>query len=181
MTRQVARQLQGFQNESHAKSLASGIIRSCNDHSELSNKIEKANSVVSAVQARGVSPFFSAEYAKVFNEPESAMAAREKLMAEFEVNHGFSPNQAAKMADCVVFTAAKKQDEGAVECLSKLCSESLACGVPFLVVADALYYAPADVSATDFAKRCVATSLKQGRSMPISEVALTERLSALSQ
>ena len=178
MTKQVARQLTGFQKESHAESLASGIIRRCNNDPELQGKIEKANSVVSAVMGRGVTSFFAAEYAKVFTKPEQAMATRERIMAEMEVQHGLTPKHSAKMADCVVFAAAKKSDLNAVEALSRMVSAALGSGAAFDVVADAVYYAPTDVTPADLARRIVATSLKKNKPMDVSEIALSHDLAS---
>ncbi|MBD3210302.1 hypothetical protein GF318_02885 [Candidatus Micrarchaeota archaeon] len=80
------------------------------------------------------------------------------------------------MADCIVFSAAKKADENSIPRLSGLSSEALAAGVPFTVVADVVYYNTPDVSADTFAARCIATSVKQNKPLNISQVRLRDRL-----
>ena len=173
----VMGQLRGFDKESHAKVLAQGILRSCRDATEIPGRITKANAVVSAVRDIGVTSFFSAEYGKAFSDPDNAVSTREKLIAHYESEHALTKKQAAKMADCIIFAAAKKGDDSAVERLSKLCSESLAIGVPFTVVADVVYYNSADVAPERFAKRCVETSIRQNKPLSVSEINLSERLS----
>jgi len=173
----VREQLRGFDKGSHAKSLVNGILRSCGDETEIPGRITRANVVVAAVREIGVTSFFAAEYGKTFLDPDTAVETRERLIAHYESEHGLVKRQAAKMADCIVFAAAKRGDDGAVERLSKLCSESLATGIPFTVVADVVYYNSADVAPEKFARRCVETSIKQNKPLSISEVNLSERLS----
>jgi len=173
---QVTRQLKGFDKESHAQSLANGIMRSCKDADSLQTRVEQANAVVSSLRERGVTSFFAAEYAKVFTDPVQAMATREKLIAEFETRHDLKPKHAAKMADCIVFASAKKASSEYIERLALLSAKALRAVVPFEVVADVIYYSPADVDPATFAKRCVATSLKKDKPLVVSEVELAARL-----
>ena len=154
-------------------------MRSCKDDKKIPDLVEKANVVVAAVRDRGVTSFFAAEYAKYFSEPEAALSTRERLIADFEVTHALTTRRAAKMADCIIFAAAKKPEIAAVERLSKMASEALAAGVPFTVAADVVYYNSPEVDPQTFSRRCVVTSTKQNRPMDISEVALANRLSAV--
>jgi len=178
--KEVMGQLKGFDKESHAKVLAAGILRSCRDLSEVPGRVAKANLVVEAVRDSGVTSFFSAEYGKAFSNPDNAVSTRERLIAHYETEHALTKKQAAKMADCIIFAAAKKGDDSAVDRLSRICSESLAAGVPFTVVADVVYYNSADVSSEKFAKRCVETSIKQNKPLSVSEVKLSERISEVA-
>jgi len=173
----VMKQLKGFAKDSHAASLASGLMKSCKgDPDQLPSRIGQANAVVKEVVKQGVSSFYAAEYAKVFTSPEKALATREKLKAEFELEHGLTPRQSAKMADCIIFSVAKRQDPHLVDRVSKLASASLAEGIAFTVVADVVYYNPADVAPEKFAQRCVSTSVKQNKPMNVSEVELRSKL-----
>jgi hypothetical protein len=45
-------------------------------------------------------------------------------------------------------------------------------GVPFTVVADAVYYAPGEVDANELARRMVMTSIKQNKPLDVSQTAL---------
>ncbi|MFH1685135.1 MAG: hypothetical protein ABH983_02410 [Candidatus Micrarchaeota archaeon] len=173
----VMKQLGGFAKDSHAASLASGLMKSCKgDPDQLHSRIAQANAVVKATIKQGVSSFYAAEYAKVFTDPEQALATREKLMAEFELDQALTSRQSAKMADCIVFSVAKKQDPDLVERVAKLASASLKEGVAFTVVADVVYYNPADVAPEKFAQRCVSTSVKQNKPLDVSEVGLRSKL-----
>jgi len=174
--KQTIEKLRGFDKESHAKSLASGIMRSTKED-ELAARIEKANAVVAMLRSYGVSSFFAAEYAKIFTDPEKALETKGRMMATFQVKLSLSEKQSAKMADCIVFTAAKKFDSTTIRRLFSYSYGALKAGVPFDVVADAVYYAPADVSPADLARRIVATSLKKGKPLGISESALSDRMS----
>ena len=178
--KEVMGQLRGFDKDSHARVLAHGILRSCRDLSEIPGRITTANAVVLAVRGVGVTSFFSAEYGKAFSDPDNAISTREKLIAHYKSEHALTKKQAAKMADCIIFAAAKKGDDSAVDRLSNICSESLAAGVPFTVVADVVYYNSADVAPERFAKRCVETSIRQNKPLSISEVELSERLSEVA-
>jgi len=165
-----------FDKESHASALVSGILRTCNNEEELASMVGKAKSVVESVRARGVSSFFAAEYGKLFQDPQTAMATRERLMAIFEINHSLPPKRAAKMADCIVFTCAKKGGPEYIERFALLSAKALRAVVPFEVLADVVYYSAADIDPAAFAKRCVATSLKKNKPLVVSEVELAARL-----
>ncbi len=165
-----------FAKESHAKSLVEGIARKSGSKTELVEQLRNARKVVEAVQEKGVTSFFSAEYGKLFDEPKEALSARKGLISRFMAEHGLEEKQAAKMADCIVFSAAKKQEKIGLERVAALSSEALAAGVPFTVAADVAYYNAPDVPAEKFARRCVETSLKQNKPMSISEVQLAKRL-----
>lgn len=173
----VIGQLRGLDKESHARSLAAVLARACKPD-ELPGRVEKANALVAALRERGVTSFYAAEYAKVFNTPEEALSARGRLIAAFEVTNGLAERQAAKMADCIIFTVAKKRNEALIDHVKTLASNALSAGVPFTVVADVVYYNAADVSPEMFAKRCFLTSLKQGKPLSVSETDLTAKLSA---
>lgn len=176
LTRQHAR---SFDKESHAKGLVQGLARKSADEADLKKRLMAAESVVSAVREKGVTSFYSAEYAKVFDEPEEACSAREGLMATFVSEHGLTERRAAKMADCIVFSTAKKGDKSLMQRIADVSSEALGAGVPFNVVADVTYYNPPDVSAERYARRCVETSLKQNKALSVSEVELANRISAV--
>ena len=163
---QLIKQLsRSFDKESHASALVSGILRSCKDEIELSGIMERATKVVESVRARGVSSFFAAEYGKLFSDPQTAMATRERLMAVFEMNHSLPPKRAAKLADCIVFCAAKKQDEQAIGRLSRLCSDALTAGFPFNIIADGVYYNAPDISKESFFQKVAQACVEKNVSM----------------
>ena len=173
----IVKQLGTFQKESHAKSLAEGIIRSCKDELALPGRIKQAKDVAKSIREDGGTSFFSAEYGKVFSDPITAVSIRRRLISEFKKAHGLPDKRAAKMADCIVFSAAKKADESAIKRLAYICSESLSAGIPFTIVADVVYYNAPEVSPEKFAKRCIETSIKRNKPLSISEVELAARIS----
>jgi len=80
------------------------------------------------------------------------------------------------MADCIVFCSAKACSDQDVARLAAFSKAAMAAGVPFTVVADAVYYAPHDADAQTLAKRIVATSLRQGQPLRIGEAVLSGAL-----
>jgi hypothetical protein len=173
----VARKLSGLEKPIHSSSLASRIWGHTPE-AELLQRIESANAVIAALRKAGVSSFYAAEHAKLFTEPRKAVRERGLLKAGFETEHGLSKRQAAKMADCVLFASAKGPDASSIGRFEAMADIALGEGVPFTVVADVVYYCPVSVTPEDFAKRCVATSLKQGKPMEVSEVHLSTHLIA---
>jgi hypothetical protein len=173
----VASKLAGLDKASHAESLASRIAGKT-PAAELTQRIDQANAVVAALRQSGVSSFYAAEHAKLFTDPAEAVRERGMLKSGFEVAHGLKAKQAAKMADCVLFAAAKGPDASKTNRFKTMADVALGEGVPFTVVADAVYYAPASVTPEDFSRRCVSTALKQGKPMDVSEVYLTTHLIA---
>lgn len=173
----IALQLSSLDNPKHKESLASRIAGKT-PAVDIPARTSVANAVVAALKQSGVSSFFAAEHAKLFTDPDEAVRTRGKLKAEFEEYHGLSPKRAAKMADCVIFTAAKGTDASQVGRIRTIADVALGEGVPFTVVADAVYYAPVSVTPEDFARRCIATALKQGQPMDVSEVHLSTHLIA---
>ena len=172
----IAKTLRGFDRQKHAEAMAAGILRSINDGTVLPSRIEQANSVITAVRERGVTSAFAVEYGKLFTDPDVARGTRERLIAEFEVNHGLPVNRAAKMADCIVFSGAKKPDSDCTQRLEKICAAALSAQVPFTIVADVVYYNSPDVTAELFAKRCIETSIKRNTPLIISEVELGTKI-----
>lgn len=172
----VMKKLKGFDKPSHAKSLAEGIMRTCKDPDSLPLRIQSANNVVSAIRADGVSSFFAAEYAKVFITPEEAITERDALITLYKNHHALTRNQATKMAECIVFSAAKGHDIDALWKMNQLCHESLSKGVPFQVVVDVVYYTTPNTTSAEFAKRCVATSIRKNKPMDVSQVDLSQHL-----
>jgi hypothetical protein len=168
----VVGKLGTFSKEAHASSLASGIMRTCNSIEEIPGRIKNAKAVVAAVQKAGVSSFYSAEYAKVFSDPKRAVSERARMASHFKDTHGLNKKQANKMADCVVFCAAKTCGEEPLAKLEEFSNKALALGVPFTVVADAVYYAPGEVDANELARRMVMTSIKQNKPLDVSQTAL---------
>ncbi|MFH0885463.1 MAG: hypothetical protein V1861_07175 [Candidatus Micrarchaeota archaeon] len=173
----VASRLAGLDSPKHKDSLASRIAGKT-PAEEMGQRLDNANAVIAALRKSGVSSFFAAEHAKLFINPESAVRERGLIVSEFEVAHGLSAKQAAKMADCVIFTAAKGTDFSQVGRIKTMASVALGEGVPFTSVADATYYAPVSVTPEDFARRCVATALKQGKPLDVSEVFLSTHIIA---
>lgn len=173
----VASRLKGLDKDSHAKSLAAKIAGKL-PKEELLARIEAANSVIAAMRESGVTSFYAAEHAKLFTDPLSAVRERNFLKTGFEVNHKLKPRQAAKMADCVLFAAAKSGDASKIGMFNTLADVALNVGVPFSVVADAVYYSTVSPTPADFAARLMATSLKQGKPMDISQVSLAKKLEA---
>lgn len=173
----VKGKLRGFDKSSHAKSLAEGLMRQCDDDKSLAERINKANAVVAAVREGGVSSFFAAEYAKVFSEPGKALATRERLIAEFEADHGLTKRRAAKMADCIVFSAAKKPELDPIERLSKMCSNALGAGVSYDIVADSVYYNKPDVELKTFTKKCIMFSSRKNKPLSVPEDKLLDIIS----
>jgi hypothetical protein len=173
----IAKTLKGFDKPKHAEAMAAGILRSINDGSALPSRIDQANSVVKAVRDRGVTSAFAVEYGKLFTDPDVARSTREKLMATFEVKHSLPTKRAAKMADCIVFSAAKKPEADNTERLSNICAAALKAGVPFTIVADVVYYNAPDVTAEKFAKRCIDQSIKRNKPLAVSEVDLASKIS----
>ena len=169
---EVAKKLGKFSKESHAISLASGIMRTCKSIDDVPGRIKSAKEVVAAVQKAGVSSFYSAEYAKVFSDPKRAVSERVRMSDHFKDTHGLTTKRANKMADCVVFCAAKTCSEAPIDRLEEFSNNALAVGVPFTVVADAVYYAPGEVDANELAKRMVMTSLRQSKPLDVSQTAL---------
>lgn len=169
---EVARKLGTFSKEAHASSLAGGIMRTCKSLEDVPGRIKNAKAVVTAVQKAGVSSFYSAEYAKVFTDPKRAVSERARMATNFKDTHGLNKKQANKMADCVVFCAAKTCSEEPLERLEEFSNNALAIGVPFTVVADAVYYAPGEVDANELAKRMVMTSVRQNKPLDVSQTVL---------
>ena len=127
--------------------------------------LSKAKTVVESVRARGVTSFFAAEYGKLFQDPQTAMATRERLMAVFEMNHSLAPKRAAKLADCIVLCAAKKLDESAISRLSKIASDALTAGFPFNIIADGVYYNAPDISKESFFQKVAQACIEKNASM----------------
>jgi hypothetical protein len=173
----VASRLVGLDKPSHTESLASRLAGRT-PAAEINQRVDDANAVISALRASGVSSFYAAEHAKLFTKPDEAFRTRSLMKTEFEVMHSLSTRQAAKMADCVLFLAAKAPETSNIGRFKTMANVALSEGVPFTAVADAVYYSPASVTPEDFAKRCVATSLKQGKPMNASEIQLSTCLIA---
>jgi hypothetical protein len=173
---EIQRRLKGFDKESHAKSLAGGIMRIAKAGGNVDDAINKANAVVKAVREAKVSSFYAAEYAKVFDDPEKALSTRERLIAEYELEHGLTTKRAKKMADCVVFSVAKKPSEANLERMAKAAHKMLAMGVEFTVAADVVYYNSPEADPGRLARRCVETSMKQNKPADFSEAELGRAL-----
>ncbi len=173
----VAAKIAGLDKPSHAESLASRIAGKT-PAEEIPQRIADANAVVAALRKAGVTSFYAAEHAKLYTNPDEAVRERGLLQSEFEMKHGLSARRAAKMADCVLFAAAKGPDADQVGRFKVMADVALSEGVPFTVAADAVYYMPVTVTPEDFSRRCVATALKQGKPMDVSEVHLTTHVIA---
>jgi len=173
---EIVKKLRGFSKESHAASLASGIMRTCKDGGDIGNRIACANAVAGALLKEGVTSFYAAEYAKIYSEPGKAIDERRKLAAHFRSSHDLNYKQANKMADCIVFCAAKGQTREDVGRLAGLATIALGANIPFAVVADAVYYGPHDLDPQSLARRIIGTSLKQGKPLSISETGLAATL-----
>lgn len=167
----------GLDKQSHASSLASRIA-GLTPATEINQRIDDANTVIAALRGSGVSSFYAAEHAKLFTKPDEAVRERNLLKSEFETTHGLPPKQAAKMADCVLFAAAKVPDTSKIGRFKAMANAALGEGVAFTVVADTVYYSPTSVSPEDFARRLVTTSLKQGKPLNVSEVHLSTHVIA---
>jgi hypothetical protein len=178
----IIRKLEGFDKESHANGLASGLMRLSKD-GDVEKRIKQANAVVSALKERGVTPFFCAEYAKTFPDSADALFTRERLIAQFEQDHRLLPKRAAKMADCIIFCVAKKTDPGKVNSnvdrMARMASTALSAGVEFSVVADTVYYNSPDISPEMFALRCEQISDKKNKPFNIKGSELKEWLSKI--
>ena len=176
----VVQQIAGLEKPAHAVSIASFVARRTPE-AELPQRIEDANAVIAALRAAGTSSFYAAEHAKLFTNPDGAVSVRGRLKASFEVEHGLPPRRAAKMADCVLFVSAKAGDTSRIGAFEAMANTALAKGVPFTVAADVVYYSSHNCDAADFARRCLQTSLKQGKPMDVSQIELASHLqSALS-
>lgn len=143
----------------HATKLAYHLARCSGEPTTLVNQ---ANAVTSAVMAVGVTSAFAWEYAKRFDDSTVATSTRADLIKHFETSHGLTPKEAAKMADCIVFSAAKRIQNPASEMIDNMksnASKALTRGIngassTFKTVVDAVYYATADISYEDFLSRC---------------------------
>lgn len=175
---QVVKSLRGFDKESHANSLAASIMKQVKDGADPDGAIKKANAVVKALREAKVTSFYAAEYAKVFDDPEAALSTRERLIAEYELEHGLTTRRAAKMADCVVFSTAKNPSQENLERVAKRAHIALSTGVPFGVAADVVYYNNPQAEPALFARRCVETSIKQNKPMDVSETDLASMLAS---
>gem|GEM_PF-1653603 len=173
---EVMKQINGLDKESHVKGLAAKLLRKCPTMNELDQRIMRANEVVKEIRKRGVSSFFAVEYGTLFKSPKEAVNARREMIKHFEDVHGLPAKQAAKIADCAVFAAAKKPEADLLERVKALGSEALAAGVPFDVAADVVYYNAPDTEAQKFSMRCGMTAEKKGKPLGIEQEKLTERL-----
>lgn len=176
-TQDIVGHLKGFDKASHATSLARVLRRRCSAE-DIQKKISDANELVSELRKGGLTSFYSAEYAKVFQSSEKAFSWRGQAAAHFEEEHGLSTRQANKMADCILFSAAKKQSESRLDRLTKIASEALSAGVEFNIVADTVYYTSADADGSEFARRMIMTSARKSKPVDISQPALAKRLEA---
>jgi len=170
-------QLRGFDKESHAKSLANGIIPTCKSEFDLRSWISKANKMVPMLRAAGCASFFAAAYPKVFQDSSDALTTRSRLIVDFQMQFCLTEIRAARLADCIVFSAAKRQDREAVGRLAKIASATLEAGIPFEAVADVVYFSSPDVSPCKFANRCIDRCFDKGVVPGISKPELVERLS----
>lgn len=167
--------IKGLDKESHLAPLAKALARAVKTEPEALAAAETANAVISAVRERGATSFFAAEYAKLFKNPAEAVSARGRVASRFEIEHGLSPKQAAKMADCIVFASAKK-GESSVDRLAGMASIAVGAGYHHDVVADVVYYNKPEVSAEVFASRCESTSHKKNRPAGMCASDLAARL-----
>ncbi len=173
---QIASRLVGL-DPLHKAPLASYLARTCPSPAALEQGVRQANKVVAAVKSVRVSSFFAAEYGRVFQTPQAALSTRTSLIVMFVFEYGLPEKQAAKMTDCVVFSAAKKPAVG-TDRMTKLASAALKAGVSFQVVADVVYYSAPDVAPSLFAQRCQKTSDKKHKEMAITTAKLTKALEA---
>jgi len=154
---QIARRLRGFEKTAHALSLAGALARICTDDTHADKRISEANEIVASLRSNGISSFFAAEYAKIFSNSSDALKERANMVTSFQLQHGLSEKQAKKLADCIVFSAAKGHDRKTVGILARLSDQALRKGVEFTIVANVVYYSSGNIDAKEFASRCLGT------------------------
>lgn len=180
---QVVKKLTALDTPAHKKTVASMLMGRGKPAPDVLDKAEATNEMISALMSEGITSSYATTYVKVFDDAETAIETRRRLVERFMSTDGLNERQAKRMTDCIVYAAAKRPDSktDAVEKIADIAAKALEVGVPYSVVADGVWYSPrTDTNSRDFATRFGTTADSQGKPLGISRRALASEFASLN-
>jgi hypothetical protein len=150
----VALQIHGLDKRPHVESLVETIFKKSEDNASVINHVLQANSVIAAMKRLGVTSHVAMAYAKIFDEHESALAARVRFASGFASLVQADEKSILKLTDDCMLSAANLGILRVAR-IATLVSAALQSGISPDTVMHVVKSNPAHVNLHQFAASCV--------------------------